>query len=173
MKTLAELKREAKSGILEGKFIHHSQFGANLPKRLQGWRKLIDSNSVAIYFLTSDGKKSELRLDKASLVDYDGQTLTIFNAGYRDLTEEEKYVMNVWKEKSSTSQFKAQEELDALSDGSSTYWAKVFYFRKVGYEYLMGFNKQRGMKYDTIMGKVQDDKIKGTICMQYQIRRVA
>ena len=83
MKTLAELKREAKSGILEGKFIHHSQFGANLPKRLQGWRKLIDSNSVAIYFLTSDGKKSELRLDKASLVDYDGQTLTIFNAGYR------------------------------------------------------------------------------------------
>ena len=29
------------------------------------------------------------------------------------------------------------------------------------------------MKYDTIMGKVQDDKIKGTICMQYQIRRVA
>lgn len=173
MKTLADLKREAKSGTLEGKFIHHSQFGENLPMRLQGWRKLVDSNSVAIFFLTSDGKKSELRLDKASLVEYDGKTLTVFNAGYRDLTEEEQGVMNAWKEKSSTPQFKAQEEADALTDGSSTYWAKVAHFSKAGREYLMGFTKQRGMKYDFNTGKVHDDKIKGAVCMQYKIRKAA
>lgn len=173
MKTLAELKREAKSGTLEGKFIYHGNFGENLPVRLQGWRKLVDSNSVSIFFLTPDGKKSELRLDKASLVEYDGKTLTVFNAGYRDLTEEEQCVMNAWKEKSSTPQFKAQAEVDALTDGSSTYWAEVFYFRNAGYEYLMGLNKQRGMKYDFNSGKVQDDKIKGAVCMQYEIRKVA
>ncbi len=173
MKTLAELKREVKSGTLEGKFIYHGNFGENLPVRLQGWRKLIDSNSVSIFFLTPDGKKSELRLDKASLVEYDGKTLTVFNPGYRELTEDEQSVMNAWNEKSSTPEFKAQAEVDALTDGSSTYWEKVFFFRDAGREYLMGFTRQRGMKYDFNTGKVQDDKIKGAVCMQYEIRKAA
>lgn len=49
MKTLANLKRDAKSGTLEGRIVFHSMWQDGLPERLQGWRRLVDSNSVAIY----------------------------------------------------------------------------------------------------------------------------
>lgn len=172
MKTLAELKREAKSGTLEGRMIIRGG-SDNIPDKLKDWRKIVGSNSVSIFFQMSDGSVSELGLPKASLVEYDGQTLTVYNAGFRDLTVDEQRVMDGWNEKSSTPEFKAQAEVDALTDGSSTYWAEVAYFRKVGYEYLRGTTEQRGLMYDSIQKQVRDAKIKGTVCMRYEIRKVA
>lgn len=173
MKTLADLKRDAKSGTLEGRFTYHSMWQDGLPERLQGWRRIVDSNSVAIFFLTADGRKSELRLEKSSLVEYDGSSLTVYFAGYRDLNEAERRVMDEWNRISSTPDFKAREEADALTDGSSTYWSKVAYFRKAGMEYLMGNEKQHGLKYDWNLMKVRDDSIKGEVGMRYEIRKVA
>ena len=121
----------------------------------------------------SDGSLSELSIPKASLVEYDGAMLTVYNAGYRDLTVDEQRVMDGWNEKSSTPKFKAQAEIDALTDGSSTYWAEVAYFSRAGHEYLMCTKEQRGMRYDFIRNQVQDAKIKGTVCMQYEIRKIA
>lgn len=172
MKTLAELKREAKSGTLEGRMVIRGG-SDNIPERLKDWRKIVASNSVSIFFQMSDGSVSELSLPQASLVEYDGTTLTVYNAGFRDLTVEEQRVMDGWKEKSSTPEFKAQSDIDALTDGSSTYWAEVAYFSKAGYEYLRGIKEQRGLMYDAIRQQVRDAKIKGTVCMQYEIRKVA
>ncbi len=173
MKTLADLKRDAKSGALEGRFTYHDMWKEGLPERLQGWRKLIDCNSVAVFFLNKDGKKSELRIGKASLVEYDGETLTIYYAGYRDLTENEQRVMDAWNKIASTDEYKERAHDDALTDGSSTYYQKLRFFRDAGYEYLMGLEEQRGMKYDFNTGKVRDDKVKGPICMRYELRKVA
>ena len=107
------------------------------------------------------------------LVEYDGEKLTVYYAGFRDLTVEEQRVIDGWKEKSITPEFKARAEMDALTDGSSTYWEEVVYFNKSGYEYLMGMKEQRGMKYDYNRRQVRDAKIKGSMCMQYEIRRIA
>lgn len=40
-------------------------------------------------------------------------------------------------------------------------------------EYLMGNERQRGLKYDSYLMKVQDDSIKGEVGMRYEIRKVA
>lgn len=173
MKTLADLKRDAKSGTLEGRFTFHSMWQDGLPERLQGWRRLVDSNSVAIFFQNADGRKSELRLEKSTLVEYDGNSLTVYFAGYRGLNAEESKVMDEWNRISSTPEFKERGRVDALTDGSSTYYEKVAFFRKAGMEYLMGNERQRGLKYDSYLMKVQDDSIKGEVGMRYEIRKVA
>lgn len=170
MKTLAELKREAKSGVLEGRMLIRG--GCNdIPERLKNWRKIVASNSVSIFFQMDDGNVSELRLPRASLVEYDEEKLTVYYAGFRDLTVEEQRVIDGWKDKSSTPEFQAQAEVDALTDGNSTYWAKVAYFTGAGFEYLMGTTEQRGLKYDYNRRQIRDAKIKGAVCMQYAIRK--
>ena len=87
----------------------------DIPESLQGWRKITGCNSVAIFILRNDGKKSDLPLKKASLVEYDGQTLTTYAAGLRDLTEEEQRVMDGWKKISSTEEFKERAINDAYT----------------------------------------------------------
>lgn len=173
MKTLADLKRDAKSGTLEGRFTYHSMWPEGLPERLQGWRKLIDSNSVAIVFLNEDGKKSELQIKKAALVEYDGETLTVYNAGYRDLTTDEQRVLDAWAKIAEKDDYKENARIDALTDGSSTYYQKLRFFKDAGYEYLIGLEEQRGMKYDWNTEKVRDDKVKGSVCMRYELRKAA
>lgn len=172
MKTLSELKRNAKSGTLEGRMtLWHGETA--IPERLQGWRRIVKSNSVALFFQSESGQLFELSLPRASLVEYDGTTLLIYYAGYRDLTPEEQHVMDEWKAIANTPEFKERAQYDALSDGSSTYHEELSFFRKAGYEYLMGLKEQHGMKYDWNSCKIRDKKIKGTICLQYEIRNAA
>ena len=171
MKTLADLKRDAMTGLYEGRMLIRCGSADDIPERLQGWRKIQGANSKAIFFLRDDGNLSELRIEKSSLVEYDDYSLTTYRAGYRDLNDEEKKVMDGWKAYSGTPDFKAQAEADVYTDGSSTYWSEVAYFKKAGKEYLMGHEKQGGLKYDYRTGKVQDDKIKGEVDMKYEIRK--
>lgn len=171
MKSVAELKRHAKSRMFEARMLVRCG-SEDIPERLQGWRKLWGANSVSIFFINRDGNPSELQLPKASLIEYDGQTLTVYYAGYRELTADEQRVMDGWKVKANTPEFRERAEYDALSDGSSTYYEEVAYFRKEGMEYLMGSKKQHGKRYDWNMRKVQDDGIKGAVCMKYEIRKV-
>ena len=71
-----------------------------------------------------------------------------------------------------TEDYKRQSEVDALSDGSSTYWQQKAYFHNAGKMYLMGFEEQAGCKYDYNTGKVRDTSIKGTAILKYKIVRV-
>ncbi len=172
MKTLAELKREASTGEYEGLMI--KRFGESvIPARLQGWRKIVGCNTVSIFFQNVGGDVSELPLPKASLVDYDGETLTVYSAGYRDLTPEERAVKEQWSAHASTEDYIRRSDYDALTDGSSTYWEEVRFFKDAGYEYLMGAKKERGMIFDTCRQQVRDERIKGDITLQYKIRKAA
>lgn len=82
MKTIAQLKRDAKSGEYKGRMIIRNG-NYNIPERLNGWRKIVDSNTKSIFFLNNEGKKSELQLPKATLVEYTDNLLTIYNPGER------------------------------------------------------------------------------------------
>lgn len=170
LKTLTDLRRDAKSEKLEGRIVYHWMWKEGLPERLQGWRKITDSNSVAIFFQNKDGRKSELRIERASLVDYDGETLIIYNGAERNLNEKEQHVMDEWNKIAQTEDYKKRAYYDALSDGSSTYYQKLAFFQKAGYEYLLGYEKQHGMKYEWSTGKVYDESIKGDILIKYELR---
>lgn len=67
MKTLAELKRNAKSQTLLAEMVIRCG-DHDIPERLMGWRGIVDANSNSITFLTKEGKKSQLDIEFASLV---------------------------------------------------------------------------------------------------------
>lgn len=163
-KTLAQLKRDAKSGNLFAKLIIR-QGTTNIPERLQVVRQIIGSNSVGITFLTKDGKKSELTIESASLVEYTDTHITTYRPGLRDLTEEEQAIFAEWELKRD----RRQEEIDAISDGSTSYYQEKKFFIDKGYEYLMGLKKIKGQKYDFATKKVFDNSIKGEVEMQYEL----
>lgn len=170
MKTLADLKRDAKAGKISGEMIIRCG-GTDIPERLRGIRKIVDSNSVGITFLNADGKRSEMPIKSASLVSYDDDSLTIYSAGKRDLNTDELSVFKEWESISGTEEFRERERIDALSDGSSTYYQKKYFFKDRDFEYLLGYDTIRGKKYDFRDGKIIDNSIKGDIEMQYKIYR--
>jgi hypothetical protein len=170
MKTLADLKRDAKSGRISGEMVIRMG-STDIPETLKGRRKIVDANTVGIKFLNNNGKKSELRISCASLVEYDNDSLTIYSPALRELNDDEKQIMSQWQEIANTEEYQKQSEIDLLTDGSSTYWKRKHFFVDKGYAYLLGHEKLRGMKYDYNTGMVKDDKIKGEIELQYKIYR--
>ena len=163
IKTLSQLKRDAKSGKVYMEMIE--RFGStDIPDKLKGRRQLVDANSVGVKFLNNDGKKSELRVEAASLIEYTDKELTAYTPGLRDLTEAEKDIMDSWE----LQRDKRMEELDLMTDGSSQYWKRKTFFIDAGYEYLLGNTKQ-GKKYDFNTKKVRDNKIKGDVELKYKI----
>lgn len=163
-KTLAQLKRDAKSGNLFAKMIIRNG-NTDIPEKMKEIRQVIDSNSSGIKFLNPDGKKSELRIECASLVEYTDTHLTIYVPGLRDLTPEEIDIMNMYE----VSRDKKQEEMDALTDGNLSYWRRNKLFTELGYEYLLGHETKEGKKYDFNTGKIYDNRIKGEVLMKYEI----
>lgn len=160
MKTLAQLKRDAKAGNIETRMTY--RYGEEIPERLQGWRKLVNSNSVAIFFRNADGKESELRIRTAALVDYDENALTVYGIGQRELTDEERAALYEW------------EAIEAgLTMWDSGYWKKKDFFEKRGMEHLEGFEFVRGLKYDRNTGKVYDMQVRGDVELRYELRTAA
>lgn len=171
MKTLAELKRNAKSQTLLAEMVIRCG-DHDIPERLMGWRGIVDANSNSITFLTKEGKKSQLDIEFASLVEYEENKLTIYLPGFRDLNEEESKIMQEWQTITKTEKYQKQAEIDAYTDGSSTFWQQKAFFINKGYEYLMGFNTINGLKYDFNTQKIRDKAVKGEISMQYNIKHI-
>jgi len=163
MKTLAQLKRDAKSGNLYAEMIY--RWGTKIPENLQGKRRIIDSNSVGIKFLNQNGSTSDLSIKNANLVEYDEYFITIYDPGERDLNEDEKTIFSKWE----TMRNKKQEEMDCLTDTNVTYWRRKHFFIDAGYEYLLGYDKKQGKIYINHNNKIRDDKIKGDMIIQYKI----
>lgn len=166
--SFAQLKRDAQSGKLHGELIE--RFGeTEIIERLRGLRRVVGANTVGITFLNSDGKRSECRVERAALMEYTGDTLTIYNPGLRDLNDEESRIIQGWKDIENTDDYQRRAEIDALSDGSSTYWQKVGYFRKSGKKYLTGGEEQNGCKFDFNTGKIRDKSVRGDAILKYKM----
>jgi hypothetical protein len=170
MLSMAQLKRDAKTGMLQGEMIlFHGK--TDIPERLQGTRQIIDAYSSGIKFLDKDGKKSDLRIESANLIEYDGETLTVYAPGLRDLDANEKAVFDKWE------QLKRQLREDhsynlAMYDTSNIeYYRRKDYFCKSGYEYLLGNDTKQGKRYMHHEEKVRDNQIKGNVQLKYRIYR--
>ena len=163
MKTLAELKRDAQSGKISFELVERfGDTGNAIPERLRDVRKVSRVNSVAIILLNSDGVESEMRLDNAKLVEYDGETLTLYNPGRREPTDDEKKVLE------------EAEEIKKKHDKSYDcgYWALKDYFEKCACPWMSGFDsigKRNGKKYETWSGKVIDHSINGNAILKYKV----
>lgn len=176
-----KIKKDAKSGtilaelkIWQGKDVSQE----DLPARLKGKRKMIDSNTVSIFFLTPEGKKSAMNLGKAALVEYTDDTLTIYYPGYREPTKEEQQILDEWQKIADSKEYKERSLTDAYTDGSSTYYQEKSFFKTRNAEYLMGLHEERGMKLDAYRKYeghkdfIRDQNVRGSIENQYVLTHV-
>lgn len=159
MKTLAEFKRDAASGKMSLELFE--RFGSTeIIERLKGIRKVARTNTVAAMLVNQDGTESELRFGSAKLLEYDGDTLIIYQAGYRDLTEQEQSILDEWK--------KIEDEYFKRNPYGETYWKMKDYFAKCPCPWMAGFEIVQGKKYD-YTGKVRDNAIKGDAILKYRV----
>ena len=164
-KSLAQLKRDAKSGQLKAVMIY--RYGEEIPDRLKGVRPIVDSNSVAIFFRNADGKKSELQIKNATLCEYTEKGITIFAPGERPLNEAEQRVMDAWEAISNSEKYQKQREYDLLTDCSTTYWMRESFFTERNMKHLLGYDFVKGMKLNWSTGNVIDKSIRGEKIMEY------
>ena len=160
--SLAELKRKAKEQKIAFELIkRYKATGDAIPERFRGIRKVIAVNTVSIKLASQTGAVSELQLPRASLIDYDGTYLKVYEPGLREPTDEEKKILSQWEtiRKEKTSPY------------VNTYWATCNFFKKTGFSYLSGYqiksNHQK--RYLPSNGKVLDPEIKGTCILIYRI----
>lgn len=176
MKTRAEFFRDAKANKITLELIE--RFGnKDIDKNMQGKRKIGKVQSNGVYLINENGKKSFLELAKASLMEYTENELRIYNAGYREMTEKEKQVMQEWEKIANTEDYKNQAQIDAMSDGSSTYYIEKRFFINKKMEYLMGVSS--GAKnlifskyYNGEKECIRDESVKGEVILVYQVERV-
>ena len=166
-KTLADLKREAKSGQLSGEMVLRCG-ETNIPDRVKGKRKIVSSNSVGITFLNADGKKSELRITNAALTEYTGTELILYSPAERPYNETEQAVMNAWKKIESSPEFIEKSNIDALTDGTQTYWQQKAFFEKTECPYLFGSEERYGLRKGRV-DTVIDTHMRGKPEMIYKI----
>ena len=164
MKTLAELKRDAGSSKLSLELTeHYGETGDEIKSTMRGVRKVIGCNSVALSLLNHDGNISELRFGSARLIEYGEDTLTLYLAAHRELTEEEQKIIDEWK--------KIEDECMAKNPFCDTYWKRKDYFAKCSCPWLDGGETKRGKKLEYVKGRpmIRDNSIKGEAVLKYKV----
>ena len=161
MASLAQLKRDAGSGRMSVMLLwRFGKTGNDIPKEMRGVRKVYRANSVGLV-LELNGKESTLYTDSAKLVAYDGKTLTIYRAGYRAPTVEERYVLNTWLSK--------ETAYYQNNPFGNCYGIRKDYFASSTCPWMDGINKIRGKQYYPGKDKVLDYSVRGEMILRYEV----
>lgn len=161
MKTLADFKRDAANGKIKLEMVErYGKSGEEIPARCRGIRIVKKVNTVGITLETSDGLTSELDFPAAKLIEYDGKTLTIYDKGERDLTEQERKILADWQ--------KIEDDYYRNNPYGESYWKKKDYFKNCPCPWLAGFEMVRG-KYYNHNGKILDNQIRGNAILKYNV----
>lgn len=156
-KTLEDLKRSIK-------------VGTRLKMVYNKYKKITKENEIReVTKIQTNGfwlGESFFGYPPASLLDFDGKRITIYEPGIRDLTEEERNVINNLP--SRRKENKEIFEIDMMTDGNRAYWMDRAYTKKVGAEWFWGWSKGKRFTYND-GGKMVDKKIKGDKEREYII----
>jgi hypothetical protein len=172
MKTLADFKREM---IIGKKMMMTSAYGKTEGGKIGMERHIIKTQTNGVYLARDPNSKEGSWLDypKASLMEYDGKTLKTYDAGYRELTDEEKKVNKNMPSHLKENEQKVQD--DMMTDGSQMYWTDKRYLKEQGMEHL-SFSEHKGMKLDYDRDSdnrdhlmIRDDKVRGKEVLVYKI----
>lgn len=161
MKTLADLKRDAASGKFSFEMVERfGKYGEEIPARCRGIRTVYKVNTAGIILMTSDGLTSSLDFPPAKLMDYDGKSLTIYDRGERDLTEQERETLADWQ--------KIESDYYQKNPCGNSYWKRKDYFKNCPCPWLGGYETVRG-KYYSYNGKILDNQIRGKAILKYRV----
>lgn len=161
MKTLADLKRDIISRKIRFELIERfGKTGAEIPERFRGIRTIEKVNTVSALLKNPEGMTAEFRFPSAKLVEYDGETLTIFERGERALTEQEQKILADWK--------KIEDDYYLKNPYGDAYWKRKKYFNSCSCPWLAGYETVKG-KYYKHNGKVLDSQVRGDAILKYRI----
>ena len=164
MKTLAELRRDARSGNMSMEMLEwYGKTGEDIKANLRGIRKVEGANSVALLLRNNEGNISELRVRYATLVEYDGVNLTVYEAGHRDLTEDEKKILSEWE--------RIEKEYLEKNPFAETFWKRRDYFSKCSCPWLYGTDTVKGKRLEYVdhEPKIRDREIRGVAVLKYKV----
>ncbi len=169
MKTKAEFMREAKTGI-KLTLVGGANYEWIKEKRPQNLRPRaivkVQTNAIYLEGEENNGAGSWLPIPAASLIEYDGNTLNIFNPAVREMNEEEK--LNVKKAEEEKERYKKE---NPYSDG---YWHMKSFYENCSTPWIYsGSDKIKGKRaaQGSDYGKIIDDAIKGELCLSYAVTR--
>ena len=162
MKTVADLKRYlvkgAKVTLIWAKDSKHKNLN------IERYVVKVQGNGVELSVNPEDKRGSFLDFPPATLCDVSENGFAIYLVGYRELTEQERAILEEEKGLCTEEEF----HNDMISDGSTCYWRKVrFYDTKYPeFKYLFQ-GEQKGMRLSR--GLVMDNKVKGEKFLEYSI----
>lgn len=170
MKTKSEFMRDAKAGNIKLKLIGGVNYEWIKKQRPQNLRPRaivkVQTNAVYLEGEENNGAGSYLSIPAASLIEYDGNTLNIYNAGIREMNEEEKK-----NAREADEERKRYAEEAPYSDG---FWhMKDFYMNCSTPWIYYGNGKIKGKHaaQGSDFGKIIDDSIKGDLALMYEVER--
>lgn len=170
MKTKAEFMREAKTNNIKLKLIGGRNYEWIKEKRPQNLnpRAIVKVQTNAIYLEgeENNGEGSYLSIPAASLIEYDGNVLNIYNAGIREMNEEEK--SNAQKAEIERKRYAEQNPY------GNDYWHMKDFYKKCSTPWISFLSdKIKGKKAasGSDYGKIIDDAIKGELILQYAIEK--
>jgi hypothetical protein len=171
MKSFAELKRDAKKGTIWMEMVERfGKTGEDIPLRLRGPRLLVGANNVAIFFSNANGEKSECRIARASLIDYDENGLTVYGFGMRPMNADETKCWVAWEEYEQSDEYKTLVDNDVRFGWNRSWWCKKDFFTVRGFPYLVtdAWDKY-GKKRDWNTGMIMDKNVRGDAILKYRI----
>ena len=163
MKTLADLKRDLKIGSS----LTLTQSEVWTHKFLNISRYVTKTQWNGVYLNTDKNGKggSFLELPKASLVEYDNDTIKVYYSWYRECTNEENSIRD--NAPSRLPENKERAIMEAMTDGSGLYYLDKSYFAKSNAPWMSWHDTIRGQHYDYNRKMVRDDNIKGILSLSY------
>ena len=163
--TKEELKRQLKIGR-ELKLVFKFK---KLDKPLKRIVRKVQTNGVWFEREEKPDKLSFLELGKASLIEADAKGFRIYEAGKRDLTEEEKVILSNLPTRQKTEEMRKIIEEDLMQDMSRGYWMDKDYTEK--HKIPWYWKPARGLYYLRGENKMRDDKIKGKLELEYKFEK--
>lgn len=165
--TLTTFKRLAKEKPVFLELVwRYDRTGEEIPENIRGKRKIAKVRSYGFDLVMADRPDSRtkmLRIESAAQFCLEGDTLKVFNSGYREATDEEQAMFNGWHK------IQKQHEDDPFWDG---YQKMKDFFRNEGkgkdYSYLI--HARRNMRLGIYGNElIYDLKVRGPLALQYKV----
>ncbi len=170
MKTKADFMKDAKSGNIKLRLIGGENYSWIKEKRPQNLapRTVVKAQTNAIYLEGQEngGKGSYLSIPAASLMEYDGETVSLYDPGTRDMTPEE--LANARAAEAERARWESENPY------SDSFWHMKDFYRNCSTPWIyFGSGKVKGKTagQGKDYGRIVDDSIKGRMVLQYAVER--
>lgn len=149
--------------------------GEAIPAWLRGQRRIMSVHSygfdVSIAGAEDNRKEGTSRLEirRSTLCKIEDGWLSIYQSGSRPLNEAETAKMAEWKKIENSADFQRRSMVDAMTDGSSTYWQQKRFFEGEFSYLFSGTKNGKRLSYKGDVPVVYDESTPGDMILKYRI----